>query len=155
MADIIKYLRIPFPRFPLVKDASDDWNPVRGDYNGGVFAGPFGTFESVWQESVIQAAPAGGGNTIAESTIVPSGYLYVLQSVSLQHNDPSARRLQIQFRPGNYSILAWTDGAISWQPAIAIGCWVMEEGDYLQGLVYDLAEGRNAYLRLWGYKVKL
>jgi len=155
MADIIKHLRIPFPRFPLVKDDSDDWNPIRGDYNGGVFAGAFGSYHDRWCERVGAEAPAGGGNTFAESSAVPAGYVYVLQAVSAHHDDATARRVQISLGGQQYTIIAQRMAADTWEAAIANGCWVLKEGDTVLAVAVSLAEGRSLTMLVWGYKVKL
>jgi len=155
MADIIKYLRIPFPRFPLVKDASDDWNPVRGDYNGGVFAGPFGGFHDTWRVDVT-ATSSGGGTTELTTGELADGYLYVLQQCSLSHDDVAERDTYLMVY--NTVTLWW----IIREPALAptrtlnlSGPLVLKAGDEIRARCLSLASGKKLYLFLAGYKVRL
>jgi len=155
MADIIKYLRIPFPRFPLVKDASDDWNPVRGDYNGGVFAGPFGSFYERWQERAVTTS-TGGGSTVVTTTAVSSGYVYVLQQIDLYHTEGTARSTLVGVMLTEQVVIAQNlSGITGYEHLTATGEWLLVEGDVVRGAVTALSSGYDAVLRVWGYKVRL
>jgi len=155
MADIIKYLRIPFPRFPLVKDASDDWNPVRGDYDGGVFAGAFGGYHAHWSE-IVSVQSTGEPSTYVATTSVPSGYLYVLQQAALFHGEDATRRVFI-FVQGDYPVHIAVNytGLGQWVPILASGEWVIPEGGEVLGQVDGLSSGYLVKLYVWGYKVRL
>ena len=153
--DIIKYLKIPFPRFPLVKDAADDWNPVRGDYQGGVFAGPFGSFYERWVENT-SAVSTGESVTIVDTAAVPSGYLYVLQTAAASHSDSTARRSAIDPRgSGLYITIIENVSLAQYTHLIVNGTWVLQAGDWVRAQVNALANGQTVYLDVWGYKVRL
>ena len=153
--DIIKYLKIPFPRFPLVKDAADDWNPVRGDYQGGVFAGPFGSFYERWVNH-SSAISTGGATTIVDTAAVPAGYLYVLQAAAVKHTDPTARKGTIMLRDSDLYVIITENVSLAQYAALAVnGTWVLQAGDRVKTQIDALATGKKVYLAVWGYKVRL
>ncbi len=138
-----------------VKDSNDDWNPVRGDYNGGVFAGPFGAYHDRWAESVDETS-TGTSLTDAYTAAVPAGYLYILQAAAVYHNDPTARNLRIAlFTSDSATELLWEDSVAQYVRASQAGEFVLREGDQVLFRAMDLASGKIVYGRVWGYKVRL
>jgi len=138
-----------------VKDANDDWNPIRGDYNGGVFAGPFGGYHERWAESNYEVGPASGGDTEVEIT-VPAGYLGVVQCLNVYHTDPTARDCYMRVVTSSELIDLVSHQSINaYERLVAIPHLVLAAGDSVQGTALALAEGAEVYVRVWGYKVRL
>jgi len=138
-----------------VKDSNDDWNPIRGDYKGGVFAGPYGSFYDTWVEQATGTKSGGAGDMSVATTDVPSGYLYVLQLAHLWHTDGTARK--VDFHVGNgYNVLLAQDLSLAGLDTLRwSGEVVLKEGDNVNATVYSIADGKSMTIRVRGYKVRL
>jgi len=125
------------------------------DYNGGLFAGAFGAYASVYRE-VVSATATGSAATVAATSAVPSGYLYIIQTIDTVHTDGTARKLLVFIGSGgiNY-VITEAPSIAGFQPilvhrdiVLAAGEVIKTEGDYL-------ASGQCIYLTVTGYKVRL
>jgi len=138
-----------------VKDSNDDWNPVRGDYNGGVFAGPFGTFYAVYLEAKSVTGGGEASNTISTSA-VPAGYLYVLQNVVGWHTDATNRRVRLRVSDGSTAVnLNECETLALREPLRPYHAIILREGGYIELTIWSMASGRILNLNVYGYKVRL
>jgi len=155
MVDDIKYLKLPKITFPVSKDYGDDFAPLRGDYDGGLFGGYAGSVDSVLRDKVSASSGAGGTTTL-NSTAVPAGYLWIVQVMNAWHSDATARISFVRVISGatDYQI----DGANAlgqYTPLHNYNEFVLSAGEYLRFTV--LSASASVSLELWlnGYKVRL
>ncbi len=96
------------------------------------------------------------GTTNADSTPVPPGEVHIVTHITARHNDPVARNLWIYFYDG-----AALNDLASLLPApqnVTLdrqGLFILKEADYLRCRVIALGAGKDAILRINGYKMKV
>lgn len=140
---------------PVGRDANDDLRIARVDANGGLFAGAFGTFYDTWHEVILLTA-SGTQTLYLYTSSVPSGFLYVVQSVSLTHNDSTGRGAIIAKLYQNQEYQITRDSNLP--PYVSLNVHteiVLKEGELIRGVVFDVSDTRYAVMCVVGYKVKL
>jgi len=145
----------PFIRAIFGQDDNDDFRVARVDYNGGLLAGPFGAYYDVWNECVTQAFSSGGNVNITTSA-VPTGYLYIVQSIVINHSDNTARYCDLsKYSSGTLYVLYINPSQATSEYPTFRSTLLLKEGEYLR---FYLAGGSaNVLLQIWvcGYKVRL
>jgi hypothetical protein len=145
----------PFIRAIFGQDDNDDFRVARVDYNGGLLAGPFGAYGDVWNEYVTQGFASGGSVSISTSA-VPTGYLYIVQSVLINHSDATARQCRLVKYSGgtDYRLYSNESQSTSSYPTFT-ATLTLKAGEYLAFRLYN--GSANVFLLMWvcGYKVRL
>jgi len=145
----------PFIRAIFGQDDNDDFRVARVDYNGGLLAGPFGAYNSIWNEQVITIFPSSGDQTI-RTTAVPSGYLYVLQTVACMHSDSTARIGSIRKDSGGVSYHIISNRALAQYVILGFQAnLVLAPGDQMNFTVESIAANQALMMWVCGYKVRL
>jgi len=140
---------------PVVIDAATDLRQLRGDYNGGAFAGPVGTFDTVVRSSQSTAG-VGVGYTIVNSAAVPAGYRQVIQNVSVFHSDPTARTVEFGIiSGGNYYQLISVGALVVSLSAPHPNEIVLEAGENLRAYGTNIIVTASLLMFLAGYQVRL
>ncbi len=142
---------------PASVDQGLDLHGNRGDDDGGLFAGPFGSINARWAEHVTAAGPAGGGTVTAQTAVVPTGSIYVLQGWSLFHNDNvAARAIALTLYTGTVGVVQYYNAALALNTyAYDWGQWVLTAGDRLRAVGIGFTEAKVLTLDVWGYQVTL
>jgi len=139
-----------------VKDANDDWNPMRGDYNGGVFAGPFGTFYDRLSAYAYHEVTASGSYAFTIATVA-AGELWVATGMSLLNYTGAALEFgQLQVTLGATTAALRRDVSVPHNGSLsAYTTVVASEGDEFSVYFRTLQSSGEVYGYVWGYKVKL
>jgi len=145
----------PFIRAIFGQDDNDDFRVARVDYNGGLFAGAFGAYNSVWNEWVSVSAPSGGSVSVNTST-VPSGYLYVAQIATGMLMDATPRLTAISKIVGSsWYMLARSTATPAYGALSFYQTLVLAPGECLNFSAENLASGASLIFSVCGYKVRL
>ena len=114
----------------------------------------FGYYDR-WQETVT--ATSTGGDTAVITTPVPTGYVYICNTVVVQHTDSTARRLRIQAFTGAAAVemLDEADVPAYTYKFITYTYVVLRAGDSMRAIASSLADGKLVELKVWGYKMKV
>lgn len=161
----IKGDKIGFAIFPMIFDGTE-WVAILGDSAGhlqvDVLTLPgINEYDNILfgyndRLADFESQASTNGTTDANSTTCPSGEIWVVTTASCRHNDPTARRLEIQFYDGAQSIPLKVEANVDqWVTISAPGPLVLKAGDYIIGRAISLGSGRTVYVMLNGYKMKV
>ncbi len=142
---------------PASVDEGLDLHGNRGDNDGGLFAGPFGSINARWAEHVTAAGPAGGGTVTSQTAVVPTGSIYVLQGWSLWHGDNvAARNMALFLSTGTINVALYYNTALA--SSTFVYDWhqfVLTAGDRVKAIGLAFTEAKVLTLDVWGYQVTL
>jgi hypothetical protein len=145
----------PFIRSIFGQDGNGDFRVARVDYNGGLLAGPFGAYDSIWNENPSATYPAGGTCTL-DSSAVPSGYLYIAQVVTGLNYDTTAHVCSLnKVVSGNGHTLVKNLSVPSGGAITLTQTLVLAPGEFMRFRAESLLAGATLYLFICGYKVRL
>jgi len=155
MSKTIEPSWLPRITTPVAKDQADVLRGIRGDYNGGQFGGYAGSMYAVYRE--VKTLYSGAGGTLSLlTTVVPSGYIYVIQSCLGYHNDTTPRLTTLSVISGEAEYALEVRNALGGNDVLRnIGEFVLQAGEQLRLLVVSIAAERNMYLDAIGYSVRL
>ncbi len=140
---------------PHALDVNFDLRPNHADGNGGLFAGPTGTYNNTVHQR-IDTSSGTGGDTSAAMSPVPTGHLYVIQHAAGYHTDGTARGCWLVKRSGAVSYELVRSASTAGLTTITVsGPIVLKAGEYIQYIAFALAASVNARLIVVGYDVVL
>ncbi|NIP56244.1 MAG: hypothetical protein GWN77_09460 [Gammaproteobacteria bacterium] len=118
-------------------------DPLRLGYSGKI------------DEQVSDTSAAAGNNTLS-GTDVPSGEIWVIDTVSAVNvnTDPTKISIYINTTTGNVTLAeGWTPGINHF--VIALGQFVLHEGDSIDAVFTGCTLNDDIYLRYNGYRVDI
>lgn len=140
---------------PVVKDAADDLRALRGDYNGGAFAGYAGSFAAVVREKVVVSATAADPDEVF-TTAVPAGYLHVIQRVSCRQDSGGSPLVVLYLISGAGAYELVSAGALAPQNTLTADYeLVLQAGEQLRFSVYGIVWPTSIVISAVGYSVQL
>jgi len=139
-------------------------NPTEGYFKDGNWgwdgtqwrkgAIPF-AYTSQWYENLGTAAAAGGTYS-KNSAVVPAGYIYVLQALSIENDTGGRGMARVFARPsGLYTCLGYTLAPAQFQPTYFSGQVVLKAGDTVLVIQLATVAGDVIYASVIGYKVAI
>lgn len=140
---------------PVVRDAADDLRALRGDYDGGAFAGACGSFHAIWREAVTDTS-TGAGVFRALTTAVAAGYLGIAQLVLVRHNAAAALDTYMTLLSGGVYYDLHNNYTLGQMVPLRLETpLVLEAGEQLVGTIVATAINQPVYLKVCGYWVQL
>jgi len=108
-----------------------------------------------WAED-LGGTKSGAGTYQAQTTVVPAGYVYVLQCVSLVNDGGSRGRTRFFLMGGvNYVCLAAAVTPAQFVPLVWNGGVPLKEGDSVLVQMVSCLDADVLYGGAWGYKMRV
>lgn len=112
-------------------------------------------YSDVYGESVTEVS-TGGASTIVYSSVVPTGEVWVISSVIARHDDPVARNTLVFAVVGGTTVFLLSNTALAqWIALDSKAVIILKKDDYLYCEVSALANTKNVYLAVCGYKMSI
>jgi len=112
-------------------------------------------FSSRWSE-LATGTSTGGAATNAVTVVVPAGYVYVLESWTILHDDTANRAAFLTMVGGAGNPYLYESSAMVPNVYLYETCHItLQAGDILQLTVWALANTKKCYLTAWGHKMQV